>query len=101
MPDDNSLAAATAILGAVKDLNANDLVISLVSGGGSALLVAPKPGLTLADKQAINRSLLHSGAAIGEMNIVRKHLSAIKGGNLPQRQRLQGRHAGYFRCAGR
>ena len=60
----------------------DDLVLALISGGGSALCAAPAPGLTLADKQAINRALLASGANISEMNCVRKHLSAIKGGRL-------------------
>ena len=60
----------------------DDLVICLISGGGSALLSLPAPGLTLEDKQAVNRALLRSGANIGEMNCVRKHLSAIKGGRL-------------------
>lgn len=82
VPDDNSVLAAQEIMGAVQGLNKNDLVIALISGGGSALMVAPKAGLTLADKQAINRALLKSGATIGQMNIVRKHLSAIKGGKL-------------------
>ena len=61
---------------------ADDLVLCLISGGGSALLTFPAPGLTLADKQEVNRALLRSGANIGEMNTVRKHLSAIKGGRL-------------------
>ena len=61
---------------------ADDLVLCLISGGGSALLPVPLPGLTLADKQAVNRALLQSGATIGEMNCVRRHLSAIKGGRL-------------------
>jgi hydroxypyruvate reductase len=63
-------------------LSPHDLVLCLISGGGSALLSLPAPGLTLADKQAINKALLKSGAAIDEMNCVRKHLSAIKGGRL-------------------
>jgi len=63
-------------------LTAEDLVLCLISGGGSALLSLPAPGLTLQDKQAINRALLKSGANIAEMNCVRKHLSAIKGGRL-------------------
>ncbi len=57
-------------------------MIALISGGGSALMALPAPGLTLADKQAVNRALLASGATITEMNAVRKHLSAIKGGRL-------------------
>ncbi|HOI67006.1 MAG TPA: glycerate kinase [Thiomonas arsenitoxydans] len=71
---------AQASVGGV--LTADDLVICLISGGGSALLPLPAEGLTLADKQRINRELLMSGATIGEMNCVRKHLSAIKGGRL-------------------
>ena len=66
----------------VQGLGPDDLVLALISGGGSALLSLPAPGLTLADKQAVNAALLRSGAPIGEMNIVRKHLSAIKGGRL-------------------
>ena len=82
VPDDNSLLAATEILQTVSGLNEDDLVIALISGGGSALLVSPAEGLTLSDKQNLNRALLQSGASIGEMNIVRKHLSRIKGGKL-------------------
>ena len=63
-------------------LTADDLVLCLISGGASALLALPAPGLTLADKQQVNRALLKSGATITEMNCVRKHLSAIKGGRL-------------------
>ncbi len=66
----------------MQGLTKDDLVIALMSGGASALLAAPVPGLTLADKQAINRALLACGANITEMNAVRKHLSAIKGGRL-------------------
>jgi hydroxypyruvate reductase len=66
----------------VQGLTKDDLVIALISGGGSALLALPAEGLTLADKQAINKALLASGASIDEMNCVRKHLSAIKGGRL-------------------
>lgn len=84
VPDDNSLLAAREILSAVKGLRENDLVIALISGGGSALLVSPMKGLTLADKQAVNKALLYSGAGIGDMNVVRKHLSAVKGGKLAQ-----------------
>ena len=82
VPDARGVEAARRMLAAVRGLGPDDLVLALVSGGGSALLVAPAPGLTLADKQAVNRALLHSGATIEEMNAVRKHLSAIKGGRL-------------------
>lgn len=82
VPDENSERGALRLLERVKGLNRDDLVIALMSGGASALLAAPVPGLTLADKQAINRALLACGANITEMNAVRKHLSAIKGGRL-------------------
>ena len=82
VPDANSEAGARRVLAAVQGLGADDLVIALMSGGGSALMALPAPGLTLADKQAVNRALLASGATISEMNAVRKHLSAIKGGRL-------------------
>jgi len=82
VPDANSEAAARRILATVQGLTADDLVLALISGGGSALMALPAEGLTLADKQAINRALLASGANITEMNCVRKHLSAIKGGRL-------------------
>ena len=82
VPDAAGEAAARRILDTVAGLSADDLVICLVSGGGSALLPLPAPGLTLADKQRINKELLESGANIGEMNCVRKHLSRIKGGRL-------------------
>ncbi len=82
VPDANSELAALAILDAVRGLTADDLVLALISGGGSALLALPAPGLILADKQAVNRALLACGANIHEMNAVRKHLSAIKGGRL-------------------
>ncbi|WP_374521724.1 glycerate kinase [Hydrogenophaga sp.] len=82
VPDEAGLAAAQRILGLVQGLTADDLVLCLISGGGSALLTLPADGLTLADKQCINRQLLESGAHIGEMNTVRKHLSRIKGGRL-------------------
>ncbi len=84
VPDDNSARAAQRMLQLVSGLTADDLVIALVSGGGSALMIAPAPGMTLADKQALNQALLASGATINEMNVVRKHLSAIKGGRLAQ-----------------
>jgi glycerate 2-kinase len=82
VPDDNSERGAKRLLERVRGLRKDDLVIALMSGGASALLAAPVPGLTLADKQAINRALLACGANITEMNAVRKHLSAIKGGRL-------------------
>lgn len=82
IPDANSERGARRLLERVHGLGPDDLVLALISGGGSALCAAPAPGLTLADKQDINRSLLASGATITEMNCVRKHLSAIKGGRL-------------------
>lgn len=82
VPDAAGEAAARRMLELVKGLGADDLVLCLISGGGSALLPLPAPGLTLDDKQSINRSLLASGATIGEMNTVRRHLSGIKGGRL-------------------
>src|SRR3954469_22569475 len=82
VPDENGRRAASRMLEMVRGLGPDDLVLALISGGGSALLSLPAPGLTLEDKQAINTALLRSGAPIGEMNVVRKHLSAIKGGRL-------------------
>jgi glycerate 2-kinase len=82
VPDDAGREAAARMLKMVHGLSADDLVLFLVSGGGSALLSLPAPGLTLADKQTINKALLKSGANITEMNCVRKHLSAVKGGRL-------------------
>ncbi|MBL8706736.1 MAG: glycerate kinase [Rhodospirillales bacterium] len=82
VPDANGEKAARRILRTVQGLTKDDLVICLMSGGASALLALPAEGLTLADKQAVNKSLLMSGANITEMNCVRKHLSAIKGGRL-------------------
>ena len=82
VPDANSEAGAHRVLAAVQGLGREDLVIALMSGGGSALMALPAPGLSLADKQSVNRALLASGATISEMNAVRKHLSAIKGGRL-------------------
>ncbi|MCH2274735.1 glycerate kinase [Thalassospira sp.] len=82
VPDAAGQKAAQRILDIVKSAGPDDLVVCMISGGGSALLALPGPGLTLEDKQAISKSLLHSGATISEMNCVRKHLSAIKGGRL-------------------
>jgi glycerate 2-kinase len=82
VPDVAGEQAAARILAMVRGLTREDLVLCLISGGGSALLALPAPGVSLADKQAVNRALLRSGASIHEMNCVRKHLSAIKGGRL-------------------
>ena len=82
VPDAASQAAAARMREMVQGLSADDLVIALVSGGGSSLLVEPAPGLSLADKQAVNAALLASGANISEMNTVRRHISGIKGGRL-------------------
>jgi hydroxypyruvate reductase len=82
VPDEAGLRGAAEMMQRVRGLVPDDLVIALVSGGGSALLSLPAPGLSFTDKQAINRALLESGAAIDEMNCVRKHLSALKGGRL-------------------
>jgi hydroxypyruvate reductase len=82
VPDAAGEAAARRLLELVQGLTADDLVLCLISGGGSSLLPLPLAGLTLADKQALNRALLASGASISEMNCVRRHLSAIKGGRL-------------------
>ncbi|HVO87684.1 MAG TPA: glycerate-2-kinase family protein, partial [Casimicrobiaceae bacterium] len=82
VPDAASMLAAQRILATVRGLSSDDLVIALISGGASALLVMPLDGLTLDDKQSVNRALLKSGASIGEMNCVRRHLSGIKGGRL-------------------
>lgn len=82
VPDAAGVAAALQMLALTHGLTADDLVVCLLSGGGSALLTLPAQGLTLADKQSISRALLASGATIAEMNCVRKHLSGIKGGRL-------------------
>jgi len=82
VPDAAGSAAAARILESVRGLIADDLVLVLASGGGSALMALPAPGLALDDKRMVTRALLRSGATIGEINCVRKHLSAIKGGRL-------------------
>jgi hydroxypyruvate reductase len=82
VPDTAGLHAAQRMLELVAGLSADDLVLCLISGGGSALLPLPIAGLTLEHKQTVNRALLASGATISEMNCVRRHLSAIKGGRL-------------------
>ena len=82
VPDEAGQAAAGRILAMVQGLSKNDLVLCLISGGGSSLLALPAEGLSLEEKQAVNKALLNSGANISEMNCVRKHLSRIKGGRL-------------------
>jgi glycerate 2-kinase len=82
VPDEAGRHAAQRMIELVRPLGEDDLVIALISGGGSSLLSLPAPGLTLEHKQEVNRALLRSGAHIGEMNCVRKHLSAVKGGRL-------------------
>ena len=82
VPDAAGRDAAKRIYDLVQGLTKDDLVLCLISGGGSALLALPAEGVSLEDKQAVNKALLKSGATISEMNTVRKHLSAIKGGRL-------------------
>ena len=82
VPDEAGRAAAGRMMQLVQGLTEKDLVLCLISGGGSALLALPAEGITLEQKQTLNRALLRSGATISEMNCVRKHLSAIKGGRL-------------------
>lgn len=82
VPDEAGLSAAKRMLSLVSHLSAEDTVLCLISGGGSSLLTLPFDGISLDEKKAINRELLRSGATIGEMNCVRRHLSAIKGGRL-------------------
>lgn len=82
VPDAAGQLAAERIRRLVGDLSADDTVLCLISGGGSALLVSPLEGISLEDKRTLNRALLRSGASISEMNCVRRHLSAIKGGRL-------------------
>jgi hydroxypyruvate reductase len=85
VPDAAGQRAAMRIAELTQGLSADDLVLCLISGGASALLTMPAPGITLDEKRAVNQALLKSGAAIDEMNCVRKHLSAIKGGRLAAR----------------
>lgn len=84
-PDEGSVEAARRALASAAEAGPEDIAVVLISGGGSANWVAPAGGVTLAEKQALNRALLRSGAAIGEINCVRKHLSRIKGGRLAAR----------------
>jgi glycerate 2-kinase len=85
VPDKAGISATKRALALAEAVDADDLVLVLLSGGASANWIAPAPGLTLEEKQAVTRALLKSGAAIGEMNTVRKHLSRIKGGRLAKR----------------
>lgn len=85
VPEQNGARASQEMLSLIDGLNADDLVLCLISGGGSSLFEVPAPGLTLEDTRLINRQLLHSGAPINEMNCVRKHLSVVKGGQLAAR----------------
>jgi glycerate 2-kinase len=102
VPDEAGLDAARRIMELVSGLSADDTVICLISGGGSSLLPLPLEGITLEDKQAVNRALLASGATIGEMNCVRRHLSGIKGGRLAASLPSGARgHPADFRRAGR
>ena len=87
VPDAAGLAAAERMLALAEGATEHDLVLVLMSGGASAALIAPAAGVTLAEKQAVTRQLLKSGASIGEINTLRKHLSAIKGGRLAARAR--------------
>ncbi len=82
VPDEASVAAARRMLALAEGAGPDDTVLCLISGGGSSLMVLPGEGLTLDDKRAVNRALLASGAGIGDMNCVRRHLSGIKGGRL-------------------
>ncbi|HMI97235.1 MAG TPA: glycerate kinase [Micropepsaceae bacterium] len=82
VPDEAGAAAAERMLSLVQGLSKDDLVLALISGGGSSLFALPAPGVALSDKQAVTRALLKSGARIAEINCVRKHLSAVKGGRL-------------------
>jgi hydroxypyruvate reductase len=82
VPDATSVAAAQAIADLLADTTADDLVLALISGGGSALVTLPAPGVTLADLQELTRALLACGATIGEINTLRKHLDRVKGGGL-------------------
>lgn len=89
VPDAAGLVASQKLLAAVRDLTQDDLVIALICGGGSALLPAPPAGMTLTDEIAVNEALLASGAPISAMNVVRKHLSNIKGGRLAASTKAQ------------
>ncbi len=82
VPDEMGFVATKRMIELVSGLGENDYVLALMSGGASALLIAPAGEISLAEKQAVNQALLASGAPIGQMNVVRKHLSRVKGGQL-------------------
>jgi glycerate 2-kinase len=82
IPDERAVRATERMIALLQSAGQSDLIICLISGGGSALMVSPAPGITLADKRRLTNALLRSGATINEMNVVRKHLSQIKGGGL-------------------
>jgi glycerate-2-kinase len=84
VPDDNGVAATRGIVGLVREADEKTLILCLISGGGSALFVAPREGITLREKQEVTDLLLKSGATINELNAVRKHLSMVKGGRLAE-----------------
>jgi glycerate 2-kinase len=84
VPDENGLKGTEEIMGLLKNSDENTLVVCLISGGGSALLVAPYEGVTLEEKQKITQQLLKAGASINELNTVRKHISGVKGGRLAE-----------------
>ena len=85
LPDAQGLKATQKLLAFTEKINQDDLVINLISGGGSALLVAPEPGISLEDKQKLTQMMLEAGLRIDEMNTVRKHISRVKGGKLAQK----------------
>src|SRR5699024_3892450 len=82
IPDAVGMQAARRALATASELGPDDLLLALISGGGSSLLTLPAAGITLADQQHLSRALLHSGAPIRDINVVRSHLSAIKGGRM-------------------
>ena len=99
VPDRRSEKGADSIVSAIHALGPEDLVIVLLSGGASSLVASPAEGLTLQDKQATTRLLLRSGATIHEVNVVRKHLSGVKGGAIAPKDEREGADLGPFRCA--
>lgn len=101
IPDAGSLAAAERALALAGTLGPDDLLIALISGGGSALMTKPAPGLGMAEKLSVTSALLKSGANISELNCVRKHLSGVKGGRLAAAANGANSHAHSLRRAGR